>query len=100
MFLSQCAGFEKPCKVRPQPDASCAVEVELLLRAFVPVLNAQSAVVAIRMLERLQQYEQYERFWRVRPQVMLGSGTCQCLHPCMLCGRTIMALFAISSIVA
>lgn len=45
------------------------VEVELLLRAFVPVLSAQSAAAALRMLERLQQYEQYERFWRVRPQV-------------------------------
>ena len=63
------AGFEKPCKVKPQPDASCTVEVDVLLRAFVPVLSAQSAAVAIRMLERLQQFEQYERFWRVRPQV-------------------------------
>ncbi|BDA48871.1 hypothetical protein COCOBI_12-5540 [Coccomyxa sp. Obi] len=61
-------GFEKPCKVKPQPDASCTVEVDVLLRAFVPVLSAQSAAVAIRMLERLQQFEEYERFWRVRPQ--------------------------------
>ncbi len=57
------------------------------LRAFVPVLNAQSAAVAIRMLERLQQFEEYERFWRVRPQVRQLFGlkhgrhtSCPCLY--------------------
>lgn len=75
--LFPCAGFEKPCKVKPQPDASCTVEVDVLLRAFVPVLSAQSAAVAIRMLERLQQFEEYERFWRVRPQVRQPSSLTQ-----------------------
>lgn len=81
--LLPCAGFEKPCKVRPEPDASCTVEIELLLRAFVPVLSAQSAAVAIRMLERLQQYEQYERFWRVRPQVTSSDGAQAAASVCM-----------------
>lgn len=55
--------------MKQPPGGVCNVEMQLLLRAFVPVLSARSAAVALRMLERLQQFEQYERFWRVRPQV-------------------------------
>jgi hypothetical protein len=48
------------------------VEVKLQFRALVPVINAQSAAIALRVCERVLLYEQYSGFWRVRPKVWIS----------------------------
>ena len=62
-------------------EDACRVDVHMALRALVPVVTAQSAAIAIRMLDRMQQFQQYAGHWSARPKVpparsMLSPACC------------------------